>query len=265
MWPTKEILEVEFKFVPEGTEHDTVAELASTFGPEYGFVRWPPCANLDIYLDTPDLALHEANTPLRLRMWGTPFRHKKAVLVNFKYPPEIRDGLRRHELKTLLPRAQAGQVCHGAIIGTAMERAAEIARDRTGAAPEFTPQLMITCFQSNYILRKRTRSDDYSVTRGRAADLMWLSFEHCTTRAVGSDSASRLISNGNLDYDPAQPTAEFFETELEITAPAAELARTEELYGRAYRMVAASGACMPLRSKYAAATQLIRGVREGGR
>jgi adenylate cyclase class IV len=102
MWEFEDTLEVECKFNVDIPENAVVRWLADLFQPDYDFVKWPPYVNFDIYLDTPGRELLRTNSPLRLRRWGSPFKHKMLFSSNFKYPPEIRQGLRRRELKTLL-------------------------------------------------------------------------------------------------------------------------------------------------------------------
>ena len=255
----EDCMEVEFKFIPSETEGGTVAWFADMFAPAYGFARWPPCANLDIYLDTPDLRLYRANTPLRLRRWATPFKLKQGISANFKYPAEPGEGLRRRELKTILTEEQARQVCDGLIVGETLEHAARSA----GLAPDgpvrFAPIAVVATLQSLYVLRPRVPGGVTALERGKESDLLLLTFEHCTVQEVPEMDLPRFLRNGMLDVDPARPSAEFFEAELEIIASMNHFDDAEELYRKAFYAVRGRGVQMPSRSKYTAAIKAING------
>jgi len=257
MFPLEDVLEVEFKFVPDQPESTIVAEQAALFGADYGYVKWPPCVNFDIYLDTPDLALHHAGTPLRLRRWGTPFKVKAGVSSNFKYPREPGEGLHRRELKTILSEQDAAEVCAGAIIGDSLEHAAKMAGIEPDGPVRFAPQLMISTYCSIYVLRRRSAPPASELLRGKEADLLLLSFEHCAIQSIPAHNVARLVRNGMYDLDPARPVAELFEAELEIVATPENFATAARLYSAAFHAVRDSGAEMPERSKYTAAVQAV--------
>src|ERR1700677_4368947 len=84
MWEHEDTLEVECKFNLDVPENAVMHWLAGLFQPDYVFVKWPPCVNFDIYLDTPGRDLLRLNSPLRLRRWGSPFKHKMLISSNFK-------------------------------------------------------------------------------------------------------------------------------------------------------------------------------------
>jgi CYTH domain len=249
-------LEIELKFRPDEPESTLLRDLAALFQPEYGFAQWPPCANLDIYLDTPSLALYARDSPLRLRRWATPFRYKEAVSANFKYPPKIDQGLRRRELKTLLTESEARQVCDGAIIGGSLEHAADFARSVASADISFTPQLLITIHSNVYVLRPYDRN---VLSRGKASDLLILSFEHWAAQKVSLADCGRLLRTGMIDYDSEIPVTRFFEVELEIFSGPENFPVAEELYDRAFRHLEKRGTEMSLRSKYHRAVEVTEG------
>jgi CYTH domain len=252
-------LEVEFKFIPREAERDVVASFAKLFAPAYGFAKWPPCANLDIYLDTPDLRLYHANTPLRLRRWATPFKLKQGVSANFKYPPDRGEGLWRRELKTILSPQQAWEVCNGSIIGETIRQAVQASGRQSDGPVRFTPNIMIATHQSLYVLRSRISEAEMAVERGKESDLLLLTFEHCTIQEVPSEDLQRLLRNGMFDVDPSLQVDELFEAEMEIIAPLEHFELAEDLYLKAFYAARASGAEMPIRSKYAAAIAAIYG------
>jgi hypothetical protein len=258
MWEHEDTLEVECKFNFGVPENAVVHWLAGFFQPDYVFVKWPPCVNFDIYLDTPDRDLLRMNGPLRLRRWGSPFKHKLLISSNFKYPPEIRQGLRRRELKTLLGERESQLVCGGEILGESVAHAAKFVEEAGVSCPGFTPQALITTYCSLYVLRKRT--DSGAALRGKENDLLLLSFEHCTVQACPDDDHSRLVRNGMIDYAPASFANEFAEAELEIVAPPSAFALGEELYSRAFGELERKGAQMSLRSKYSRAIELLDGA-----
>lgn len=258
----EDTLEVEFKFIPEKREIDVVGDFARLFGPNYGFAMWPPCANLDIYLDTPDFLLYETNAPLRLRRWATPYKLKQGISANFKYPPEPGEGLHRRELKTILSEEEARRVCGGAIVGDTLKHAATWSGASENATAAFTPKVMISTQQALYVLRQRVGVDSTATGRGKEADLLLLTFERCTVREVPEKAVSRLLRNGMLDVDPGRRVFEFFEAELEIVAPATRFDLASELYAQAFCMVRESGAKMPCLSKYSTAIRAIYGHYE---
>jgi hypothetical protein len=255
----EDCMEVEFKFIPAKTESDVVVWFADMFAPTYGLAKWPPCANLDIYLDTPDLRLYRAGTPLRLRRWATPFKLKQGISANFKYPPEAGEGLWRRELKTILSEEQAWQVCNGLIVGETLEHAARSSGLQADEPVRFAPAAMVATLQSLYVLRPRIPGEEMAVERGKESDLLLLTFEHCMVQEVPARDLRRLLRNGMFDVDPARLTAEFFEAELEIVAPLDHFEHAEELYLKAFYAVRGSGAEMPSRSKYTAAIEAIHG------
>ncbi|HEX4087572.1 MAG TPA: CYTH domain-containing protein [Trebonia sp.] len=256
----EDYLEVEFKFIPDETEGDAVAWFTDMFAPSYGFAKWPPCANLDIYLDTPDLRLYRANTPLRLRRWATPFKLKQGISANFKYPADPGEGLRRRELKTILSEDQAWQVCNGRIVGETLEHAARSLGLSQGKPILFSPTAVISTLQTLYVLRPRALGGATALARGKESDLLLLTFEHCTVHEAPGPDLRRFLRNGMLDVDPARPTAEFFEAELEIVALPDYFEHAEELYLKAFYAVRGRGNQMPSRSKYTAAINGIHGL-----
>jgi hypothetical protein len=255
----EETLEVEFKFIPWAPESTVVSHIAHLFSPEYGFAKWPPCANFDIYLDTPDLLLYQGNTPLRLRRWATPFKMKKGISANFKYPPEGGTGLRRRELKTILSQAEAREICSGAIIGESLEHAAKLVGQQAHGPVRFRPDVMITTHQTLYVLRQRAQGQDGTLRRGKLSDLLLLTFERCSIQAVPPEAAQRLLRSGMLDLRPDFKTAELFEAELEIIAAEDHADVATELYTRVFHEICRTGTEIPTRSKYSAAVEALRG------
>jgi hypothetical protein len=255
MWEFEETLEVECKFAVESSENSVVQWLADFFQPEYVFVKWPPCVNFDIYLDTPGRDLLRLNGPLRLRRWGSPFKHKLLISSNFKYPPEIRQGLRRRELKTMLSEHES--VCTGQIIGDSVAHAAKFIEEAGVDCPGFRPQAIITTYCSLYVLRKRANAITDTALRGKENDLLLLSFEHCTVQACPEGDYRRLARNGMIDYLPTAFRDEVSEAELEIVAPPPTFALGEELYARAFGALEREGAQMSLRSKYSRAIEAL--------
>jgi hypothetical protein len=258
MWEFEDRLEVECKFNADIPENAVVRRLADLFQPDYDFVKWPHYVNFDIYLDTPGRELLRTNSPLRLRRWGSPFKHKLLFSANFKYPPEIRQGLRRRELKTLLSERESRLVCNGEIIGDSVTHAAKFVERAGVSCPGFTPQALITTYGIDYILRGR--SDTGAVLRGKENDLLLLSFERCTVQACPEGDHRRLVRNGMIDYQPAAFGGEFAEAELEIVARPPAFALGEELYARAFTALEREGARMSLRSKYARAIEVLNGA-----
>jgi hypothetical protein len=258
MWEHEDTLEVECKFDFDVPEDTVVRWLAGLFQPDYVFVKWPPCVNFDIYLDTPGRDLLGMNGPLRLRRWGSPFKHKLLISSNFKYPPDIRQGLRRRELKTLISEREAQAVCGGEIIGDSVTHAAKFVEEAGASCQGFTPQALITTYCSLYILRKRAGAD--GALRGKENDLLLLSFEHCTVQACPQGDHRRLVRNGMIDYRPQAFGGEFAEAELEIVASPSAFVLGEELYARAYDELEREGAQMSLRSKYSRAIEALDGA-----
>jgi len=236
----EDTLEVECKFTLDIPENAVVRKLADFFQPDYIFVKWPPCVNFDLYLDTPGRDLLRTNSPLRLRRWGSPFKHKALISSNFKYPPEIRQGLRRRELKTLLSERESQMACGGEIIGDSITHAAKFLEEAGVACPRFTPQALITTYCSLYVLREP--SETGTARRGKESDLLLLSFEHCTVQACPGGDYRRLVRNGMIDYRPGAFGNEFAEAELEIVAPPPAFDLGEELYARAFAELEREGA-----------------------
>jgi hypothetical protein len=250
-------LEVEFKFIPDETEGDSVAWFTAMFAPTYGFAKCAPRANLDIYLDTPDLRLYRANTPLRLRRWATPFKAKQLISANFKYPADPGEGLRRRELKSILSEEQAWQVCNGGIVGETFEHAARSAGVSQDGPIQFSPTAVVATLQTHYLVRPRAFGGSTALGRGKESDLLLLAFQHCSVYEAQVPDLRRFLRNGMLDIDPERPTAEFFEAELEIIASPENFEQAEELYLKAFYAVSGRGNQMPSRSKYTAAVNAI--------
>jgi CYTH domain len=253
----EDTLEVECKFVSDASENSVVQWLDDFFPDEYTFVKWPPCVNFDIYLDTPDRDLLRLNGPLRLRRWGSPFKHKLLISSNFKYPPDIRQGLRRRELKTLLSEQESQRVCDGHIVGDSVAHAAKFLGEAGADCSGFRPQAIITTYCSLYVLRKRADVIAGAALRGKENDLLLLSFEQCTVQACPEGDYRRLVRNGMIDYLPTGIRGEFSEAELEIVAPPSAFALGEELYARAFGELERRGAQMSLRSKYSRAIEAL--------
>src|SRR5580658_5552873 len=201
-------LEIEFKFVPREPESSVMARMTQLFAPEYGFAKWPPCANLDIYLDTPDLLLYRANTPLRLRRWATPYKLKEGISANFKCTPGPGSrlpvtgaGLRRREIKTVLSPSEVQQVCTGAIVGETLHYAAEISGLDKNGRSGLRPWVTIATQQSLYTLRPHAEPGRASLRRGNEFDLLYLTFERCTIQAISMNDELRLLKNGMSDVD----------------------------------------------------------------
>lgn len=261
----EDTLEVEFKFVPQEPESAVVARLAKLFAPEYGFAKWPPCANFDIYLDTPDMLLYRANTPLRLRRWATPYKLKEGISANFKCPPradaafpETRAGLWRREIKTILSESEAREVCSGSIVGESLHYAASRSGlDRNGSSG-LRPRVMIATQQNLYVLRQRVHAGQIALQRGKPSDLLLLTFERCTIQEVPADDELRLLRNGMFDFDPSNEVAELYEAELEIVAAEENFRLASSLYLRAYDAISESEVEMPTRSKYSASVDALK-------
>jgi hypothetical protein len=260
----EDTLEVELKFVPREAESAVVARLAQLFAPEYGFAKWPPCANLDIYLDTQDMFLYRADTPLRLRRWATPFKLKEGFSANFKCSPEadaalptVRPGFWRREIKTILSESEAREVCSGAIIGETLQYAASRSALDGNGSSGLGPRIMIATQQSLYVLRPRLHVDQIALKRGKLSDLLLLTFERCTIQAMPADDRLRLLRNGMFDVDPGSEIVELYEAEIEIVAAPENFQHAISLYLRAYDAIRKSGAEMPTRSKYSAAVDAL--------
>jgi hypothetical protein len=254
-------LEVEFKFCSRAPERVTVDQIASLFHGKYGFIRWPSEVKLDIYLDTPRFDLYRLNSPLRLRRWGSAFE-TSGFACNFKYPPDIRQGLRRRELKTPLTDKESLEVCGGAIIGGSLIQAAEFVARSSSMEPVFAPRVLIFSYSSYYILRP---CGDYelqaetwtgrSPMRGKANNLLALSFEQCAVQKAPEGGYERLIRNGMSDYDGGSALMEFSEAELEIRACPERRALAESLYARIFTDLKKKGLNMSTVSKYARAVE----------
>jgi hypothetical protein len=260
-----EWFEVEFKFVPREPEGAVLRRMMRLFAPEYGFARWPPCANLDIYLDTSDLRLYRENTPLRLRRWATPYKLKKGFTANFKIPPspgtrlpETGVGLRRMEIKTMLSDSEALEVCNGSIVGGTLECAAEMWGLPLSSPSGLRPQIMIATQQNLYVLRPRADSGQLAVQRGKNSDLLYLTFERCIVQEVSTDEGTRLLRNGMSDVDINKKVVEIYEAELEIVAEEEELDLAHSLYLRAHDLIKQAGFEMPTKCKYSLAIEALR-------
>lgn len=258
-------LEVELKFCPVGPANQTVDEITSLLQGKYGFIKWPPMVQFDIYLDTRNFALYRTNSSLRLRRWGTPFEHK-GPRSNFKYPPDIRQGLRRRELKAPLSDDESRLICNGAIISTPVRHAADFIRTMEGSDPVFTPKVLLGNHNSTYVLRPRDEAAAESRRRtgsapppqhGKSSNLLILQFDNYTVQAVPDGAINRLIRNGFVDYDSEATTADFFEAEIEIVASPDLLEQAGELYDRIFQALQRSGTEMPLRSKYSRAVDAL--------
>ncbi|MGR6924607.1 CYTH domain-containing protein [[Actinomadura] parvosata] len=253
--------EIEFKFLPQKSEQETVLAVTRLAGPEYGWAKWPPCVNVDIYLDTPDLDLYHANAPLRIRHWGTPFKYKLGASVNFKYPPGAGEGLRRRELKTILTEEEAQRACAGAVIGNSLQQATDFLRIDLGRTARFTPQVMVSTFCSHYALRRRLSSDGNRIARGKASTLLMLSFEECVIRDIPDEDIARVLKNGMFDLDPEAPLEHFGEAEVEVMAGPRDMDTAVDLYSDIFRWIRDSGQEMPLRSKYSVAMEAVQAWR----
>jgi hypothetical protein len=256
----KDAFEVEFKFIPQQDEGTTMAELAELYKPDFGFARWPPRASVDVYLDTIDLRLYQANATLRLRRWATPYKYKSYITANFKYPPVPGTGIKRRELQTILSQGEAEQACQGCIVGESAKHAATlIGLDQSGHAG-FRPQVVIETQRSCYILRPRGSAGTPALQRGKDSDLLWLTFDQCTMYAAPTEDGdmSRFLRKGVLDLDSAGKTARTFMAEMEILAETMHPELASEVYDRAFNQILQSGALMPTRSKYSAAIEALR-------
>jgi hypothetical protein len=260
----EDTLEVEFKFMPREAESAVVGRLAHLFAPEYGFAKWPPCANFDIYLDTPDMLLHRASTPLRLRRWATPYKLKGGISANFKCPPEADDtlpvarpGLWRREIKTVLSEGEAREVFSGYIAGETLRCVASRLGLGANGSLGLRPRVMIATQQSLYALRPRVHADRTGLQRGKLSSLLLLTFERCTIQEVPVDDELRILENGMFDVDPGSRVVELYEAELEIVAAKERFSQAISLYLRAHDAIRESGAEMPTRSKYSAAVDAL--------
>lgn len=261
----EDTLEVEFKFVPQEAESAAVARLAHLFAPEYGFAKWPPCANFDIYLDTPDMLFHRADTPLRLRRWATPYKLKEGISANFKCPPEaddalpaIRPGLWRREIKTVLSESEAREVFSGSVVGETLHYAAARSGLDANGPSGLRPRIMIATQQSLYALRPSANADRIGLQRGKLSSLLLLTFERCTIQEVPADEDLRVLRNGMFDVDPDSQVVELYEAELEIVAAKEHFSQAVSLYLRAHDAIRESGAEMPTRSKYSVAVDALK-------
>jgi hypothetical protein len=257
----KDAFEVEFKFIPRQDESAEVAELARLFEPGFGFARWPPRASVDVYLDTIDLRLYRADATLRLRRWATPYKYKPYITANFKYPPVPGTGLKRRELQTILSQDEAERACRGSIVGESAEHAATlVGLDQSGHSG-FKPQVVIESQRSCYILRPRLSADGPALQRGKYSDLLWLTFDQCTTyAALAAGDMNRFLRKGVFDMDSAEETVRLFMAELEILAESTHSELASELYDRAFHQIRQSGALMPTRSKYSAAIDALKHI-----
>jgi hypothetical protein len=254
-----EAIEEEFKFIPQDPESVVIAQMARVFGPEFGFVKWPTSAVIDIYLDTPDLLLFHANASLRLRRRATPCKLKPGVSSNFKYPPASSESLRRRELKTRLSYDEAEQVCQGAIIGESCSHAAALAGWDPAASAGFSPQIVVETYESAYVLRRRCSADGWELERTPASDLLILCFDRCIMYEAPTVGVSRFLRKGILDIGPGRRFVEAYEAEVELTPHCGDAGDVGgKLYLSAFEAIRESGAPMPERSKYSAAIESIK-------
>lgn len=243
--------ELEVKFHPTASEDDVLHQAGELVGPEFVFTKSPPRAVFDMYLDTPSEHFYRAGISLRLRRYGTPFKHKKTFNATYKTAlPGDEVGLRRRqETKTVLSPEEAREVCAGAALGRALQAAhAEV--EAAGEDPTLLrPRLLLTTYSDVYLLQPREAPGEF---------LLLLAFDRCTAVDIAALDPTLLLELGVLDCAVRRRTARFGEAEIELMADAPHQTQAEELLDRLRGWVDEQGTGAPAGTKYTVAVDLVR-------